>query len=475
MKEAIYSSNREAPLGKSHDQSLKLPEGLDIINTTFGMKVFQDLTAGELVNPPKTFEEVDKEAREGHDLYVLSHEDYYVGESVNRRYNSHFDKSFVYGMETPHYEDGRNTAKTLNWVLDLDSKRAPHLVSKRSEDFKEKYQPLVGKVFDPIAETMNVPPDHTFGLVVPPDEYDVHDLLHVRVPCEFLRGKDRERVILIAVRESLKKANYRNFDVLLEALRHFDKSGDGMMHKDKLRKIFFQLNVNLDDELLESLFDCCDLDKDGLINYQDFANFLNWKDKMGVKEFEEKIMTKGKKLDAYLPKDTKKEDERLPEQEDLELKEPESSEKMPKPLTRSADRVYTNYQTSSSQYNAVVGGVPTSCYPLCGVPSIRSDIPAPRVRRLSDTTNYGDQGSSFSLLFPSVFSQKGVYEKHLLKKRPKAEIKQVLHNMGMNASDERFEEIWKQVCTKHEIKELCDCEESMWNILNRIHESGIKF
>ncbi|NWX33848.1 EFHB protein, partial [Notiomystis cincta] len=474
MKEAIYSSNREAPLGRSHDQSSKLPEGLDIINTTFGMKVFKDLSAGEVVNPPKTFEEVDKEAREGHDLYVVSHEDYYAGESINRKYNSHFNKSFVYGMETPHYEDGRNTAKTLNWVLDLDSKREPHLVSKRSDDFKEKYQPLVGKVHDPIADTMNVPPGHTFGLMIPPDEYDVYDLLHVRVPCEFLRGRDRERVILIAVRQSLKKANYENFDVLLEALRHCDKNGDGIIHKEKLRKIFFQLNVNLDDELLDSLFDCCDLDKDGLINYQDFANFLNWKDKMGVKEFEEKIIAKGKKLDACLPKDTKK-DEPLPKQEDLKLKEPGSSEKMPEPLTRSTDRVYTNYQTTSSRYNAVVGGIPTSCYPLCGIPTVRSDIPVPPIRRLSDTTNYGDQGSSFAVLFPSVFSQKGVYEKDLLKKRPKAEIKQVLHNTGMNVADERFEEIWKQVCTKHEIKELCDCEESMWNILNKIHESHIEF
>ncbi|NXQ57402.1 EFHB protein, partial [Anthoscopus minutus] len=471
MKEAIYSSNRKAPLGRSHDQSSKLPEGLDIINTTFGIKVFKDLTAGELVNPPKTFEEVDKEAREAHDLYVLSHGDYYVGESINRKYNSHFDKSFVYGVETPHYEDGRNTAKTFNWVLDLDSKRAPHLVSKRSDDFKDKYQPLVGKVFDPIAETMNVPPDHTFGLMTPADEYDVHDLLHVRVPCEFLCGKDRKRVLLIAVRQCLKKANYENFDVLLEALRHFDKNGDGIIHKDNLRRIFFQLNVNLDDELLDSLFECCDLDKDGLINYRDFANFLNWKDKMGVKVFEEKIITKGKKLDACLPKDTKKEDEPLPEQKDLELKEPGSSGKMPRALRRSTDRVYTNYQTTSSQYNAVVGGIPTSCYPLCGVPTIRSDIPAPQIRRLSDTTNYGDQGNCFAVLFPSVFSQKGVYEKDLLKKRPKAEITQVLHNIGMNVADERFEEIWKQVCTKHEIKELCDCEESMWNILNKIHES----
>ncbi|NXY03363.1 EFHB protein, partial [Pteruthius melanotis] len=473
MKEAIYSSNRVAPLGRSHDQSSKLPEGLDIINTTFGIKVLKDLSAGEVVNPPKTFEEVDKEAREGHDLYVLSHEDYYVGERINRKYNSHFDKSFVYGIVTPHYEDGRNTAKTLNWVLDLDSKRAPHLVSKQSDDFKEKYQPLVGKALDPIAETMNVPPDHTFGLIIPPVD-DVHGLLHVRVPWEFLQGKDRERVILIAVRESLKKANYENFDVLLEALRHFDKNGDGIIHKDNLRKIFFQLNMNLDDELLDSLFDCCDLDKDGLINYRDFANFLNWKDKMGVKEFEEKIITKGKKLDAYLPKDTKKDDEPLLKQEDLVLKEPGSSEKIPKPLTRPTDRVYTNYRTSSSQYNAVVGGIPASCYPLCGIPTVRSDIPAPRIRRLSDTANYGDQGNSFSVLFPSVFSQKGVYERDLLKRRPKAEIKQILHNTGMNVEDERFEEIWKQVCTKHEIKELCDCEENMWNIMNKIHESRIK-
>lgn len=69
----------------------------------------------------------------------------------------------------------------------------------------------------------------------------------------------------------------------------------------------------------------------------------------------------GKNLDAYLPKDTKKEDEPLPEQEDLELKGSGNSEEIPKPVTKSTDRVYTNYQTSSSRYNAVVGGIPTSC------------------------------------------------------------------------------------------------------------------
>ncbi|NWI89095.1 EFHB protein, partial [Pitta sordida] len=472
MKEAIYSSNREAPLGRAHDQSSMLPGGLDIINTTFGIKVVKDVSAGEIVNPPKTFEEVGKEAREGHDLYIVSHEDYDVGEPVNRKYNTHFDKSFVFGIETPHYEDGRNVAKTLNWVFDLESKRAPNFVSKRSDDFKEKFHPQVGKVLDPIAETKNVPSGHTFGLLAPPDGYGVRELLRVRVPCEFLCGKDREKAVLNAVRQSLKNANYENFDVLLEAFRHYDKNGDGMIDKDNLRKSCSQLNVNLDDELLDSLFDCCDLDKDGQINYLEFANFLNWKDKMALKEFEEKVITKGKKCGACLvPDGTQRNGEPLLKQKDAALKEPESSENIPNPPTKSTNRVFASYQTTSSQYNAVVGGLPTSCYPLCGVPTIRSDIPAPRIRRISDTTNYGDQGSSYALMFPSVFSEKGVYEKELLKKRPKAEIAQVLHNIDMNVSGERFEEIWKKVCMKHEIKELCDCEESVWSILHKIHES----
>lgn len=40
-KEAIYLSNRQASLGRSHDQSSMLPKGMDILNTTFGTKVIR--------------------------------------------------------------------------------------------------------------------------------------------------------------------------------------------------------------------------------------------------------------------------------------------------------------------------------------------------------------------------------------------------------------------------------------------------
>ncbi|KFV82065.1 EF-hand domain-containing family member B, partial [Struthio camelus australis] len=471
-KEAIYFSNREAALGRSHDQTSMLPTGFDITNTTFGGTVIRDVSGGELINPPKTFEEVDKEAREGHDLYVVSHGDYYVGEAINRKYDSpNFNRSCVFGKETPHFEDGRSVSRCLNWLLDVQLKKAAKIVSKRSDDFKEKFQPQLGKVLDPIAETMNVLPGHTFGMLLRPDEYGVGDLLHCRLPSEFLRGKDRERAIFTAVRQNLKKANYHNFDTLLEAFRHYDKNGDGMIDKDDLRKSCFQLNLNLDDELLDALFDYCDLDKDGLINYLEFANFLNWKNKTAVKEFEEKIITKDASAPAQ-PEDKKTSDEPLLKQEDLTLKEPGSSEKTPKTLTRPTDHVFADYQTTSSQYNAVVGGLPTTYYRVCGVPTVRSDIAAPRVRRISDITNYGDEGNAYALLCPSVFSQKGVYERDFFKTRPKAELEQILRNIGMNVSDESFEEVWKQACRKHQRGEVC--VESIRSVLDEMHASCVK-
>lgn len=38
-----------------------------------------EISASNVVNPPKSYEEVFKEGKEGHDLYVISHNDYYVG------------------------------------------------------------------------------------------------------------------------------------------------------------------------------------------------------------------------------------------------------------------------------------------------------------------------------------------------------------------------------------------------------------
>ncbi|XP_061442126.1 EF-hand domain-containing family member B isoform X2 [Rhineura floridana] len=449
-KESIYLSTREIPLGRSHDQSLRLPKGLDVTNTRFGVTTLREGPGGEVINPPKTFDEVQRDAEQGHELYVVTHNDYHVGEPMNRKYNpSTFSRLNLYGKETPHFNDGRNVARTLRWLHDLQI----------------------------IADTLNVPPDHTFGVLVRPEEYGAGDLLHYRLPSEFLRGKDRERAVFTAIRQHLKKANYHNFDTLLQAFRHYDKDGDRKISRDDLKKACFQFNLDLDEELLDALFNYCDLDKDGFINYLEFVNFLNWKDKMSVREYEEKIITKGKRLGPFdlIPPEgaeAKADEEAVLKKQDIVLKEPGSTEKTPRTLSRQTDRVFSDYRTTSSQYNAVVGGIPSAYYPLFGVPSVRADIPAPRFRRISDNTNYGDQASTYALLYPSIYSNKGVYEKDFFKIRSKEEIARILRNIGVSLSDESFDEVWRQACLKDHRGEVC--VESIRNVLDEMQAAHIK-
>ncbi|XP_076986527.1 EF-hand domain-containing family member B isoform X2 [Tamandua tetradactyla] len=331
-KESIYFSHRRAPLGKSHDQTPGLPKGLDKINTTFGTAVIREFSARDVVNPPKSYTDVFKEGKEGHDLYIVSHNDYDVGEAKNRKYNpSSFHRFNLYGVPTPHFNDGQSMAKTLYWLHELQMKRGAKIVSKRVDDFQEKFQHKLGRVLDPIAETMNVPPDHTFGACLHPEEYGAGDLIHKRLPGEFLQGKDRQQAMIAAVRHHLKKVNYQNFDTLLTAFRHYDKKGDGAIDKAELRAACDQVNLHLDETLLDQLFDYCDVDKDGLINYLEFANFLNWKDKMPLKDYEERVIIKGSKPDCTCPAEANVQESEttlLIKPEDIVLKEPGSSEKV---------------------------------------------------------------------------------------------------------------------------------------------------
>ena len=110
----------------------------------------------------------------------------------------------------------------------LSAKAAP-IVAKRIDNFRERTQAQVGQVHDPIKETMlsQIEPDHTFGIMFRPDQYGAGDLIHNRTPSNFLRGKERERGILGAVRQHLKKANYRNFHDLNAAFKFYDKVCSG--------------------------------------------------------------------------------------------------------------------------------------------------------------------------------------------------------------------------------------------------------
>lgn len=250
--------------------------------------------------------------------------------------------------------------------------------------------------------------------------------------------------------------------------------GDGVIDKAELQEACDQANLHLDEKLLDQLFDYCDVDSDGLINYLEFANFLNWKDTMPLKDYEEKVVIKGRKPNCANPAEANVEESEptlLIKPEDIVLKG--SSEKTLRTLLRPNDKVSSHYKTTSSEISAVVGAIPSICYPIYGVPTIRSDIPAPRIRRISDRTNYGEEGNAYSLLYPSIFSQKGVYERDFFQPRSKKEIAEILSNIGVKLSDEEFENVWNLASKKHHRGEVCI--ETIRNVLDELgHADRIK-
>lgn len=109
-----------------------------------------DIGAGGLINPRKTYEEVEKENVVGHDLYIKTHADFEVGERVQRCYTApSFDPKNRFGIPTPHANDGRHVRQTLKWLHETESEKASKIVSKRVDDFRERTQPQLGKVHDP--------------------------------------------------------------------------------------------------------------------------------------------------------------------------------------------------------------------------------------------------------------------------------------------------------------------------------------
>ena len=53
---------------------------------------------------------------------------------------------------------------------------------------------------------------------------------------------------------------------------------------------------------------------------------------------------------------------------------------------------------------------------------MRSDLAPPVLKRVEDRKNYGDESNAYSLMNPSIYSNKGVYEKDFLMPQSREEV-----------------------------------------------------
>lgn len=113
-------------------------------------ELLQDIGAGGLINPNKTYADVEMESAVGHELYRKSHTDFDVGERHNRNYTAPpYDGNSKFGIPTPHDNNGLMVKTTMKWQHEKQQEKASKIVSKRVDDFRERSQPQLGQVHDP--------------------------------------------------------------------------------------------------------------------------------------------------------------------------------------------------------------------------------------------------------------------------------------------------------------------------------------
>ena len=248
-RELCYQS-KVHPLGKTRKSTtFKGSKDMPDSNKLYGISTILDDPAGKLINPRKTEEQVLKETEKGHQNYIVSHNAFYPGEMVDRKYNwkGRIPNSIKFGKPTPHCNDGKNMAHSLRY-WNKDS----HLVSKNYDDYRARYQPVLTKTLDPIAESRKLNPKHTFGAVEPPAECGVGDLIVMR-KSDFLARKDMKRRWLACLREQLMQANYHNFNDLKSAFKLYDPQNTGYINADHLHKVCWTFNLPVDEKLLSYL------------------------------------------------------------------------------------------------------------------------------------------------------------------------------------------------------------------------------
>ncbi|XP_068179079.1 EF-hand domain-containing family member B isoform X2 [Antennarius striatus] len=441
LSEGVYASSRRATTGQSLNRHVQLPPWCND-KTTFGVKTVRGLDVHEIINPSKTAKEEERETQEGHNKNS-------VGEQLNRKYNcTNYSKDSRFGVLTPHFNDGRNVGKTLLWLGETNKFYNPKTVWRRSGS-REKMMLQLGKKDKVKGHTLNILPDHPFGILLPPDEFGAGDIIHSAGPGRYMRGRERHQSRVNLVQHHLKQMNFHNFPSLLQAFRHYDKEGKGTIDKDDLKEVCRQFQLDVSGTVLDDLIDNCDADKDGQISFLEFGNFLNWKNKMPIKRWEQRILTH-----ANGDGSPSSESGQVPASKallkpgDLEPVEPGSSLKTLRTLRR-PDVVPDHFRTSSSFIGAA-GDCPfTSCGRTYGIPTIRRDLPAPQLKKLNDTTNYGDTSTAADLLCPTVHALQGVHEEHLFHPRTKKEIAEIFRNVGVNISEETFDKAWELASMKH--------------------------
>ena len=155
-QESIYRSHKTGPLGRQPAPVAPFPPHIDVRTHSFGMTQEKGERAGPIVNPRRTWPEIENEDVNEHPLYRKSHLDYWPGEQVNYNYRTNeegggYNPDKKYGKPTPMDQRGTAVKSALHWSQLARAELFTPIASKRIDDFKERTEQQLGQTLDPYA------------------------------------------------------------------------------------------------------------------------------------------------------------------------------------------------------------------------------------------------------------------------------------------------------------------------------------
>nr|KAJ3417994.1 hypothetical protein HK105_000504 [Polyrhizophydium stewartii] len=196
-RESIYHRREHQVLGRPVISSVSLPEFTNDQAFKFGKESKKgtalerlpkqligdiddnaDLAAVRAATEVFVVED-DDDVERIHRQYVLSHGSYKPGER-RMHYGPNWQAPIEDKKGFKHMinNDGSRVRESMYWEDQRQQETKSKLISSRLADFRERRQPEIGKVHDPIKSTMaHLPESHTFGITFPADEYSVRELL----------------------------------------------------------------------------------------------------------------------------------------------------------------------------------------------------------------------------------------------------------------------------------------------------------
>lgn len=272
FQDTVYDSLWKKRLGRVPDPVPMLPKGMVPEKVCFGKPTPKDISAGELVNPPKSYLDVMEESNVGHDMYKRTHNDYNPGEQIERNYIDPFKRHLVWGKTTHSDPQGGCIKKVLDDNLDEKI-----LVSKILADHRKRTKFLVGKVLEPNQNIQRVPEDHAFGKLNKREIFGAGELMKDCDPHLDKIDLFEEMSSLNTLRQQIAKRQppFPHRD-LNDAFHHIDPRNTGCLHLDQVYEILADFHVFPDRALFEAVLKRLKYLTEGdFVDYERMADVLN--------------------------------------------------------------------------------------------------------------------------------------------------------------------------------------------------------